>query len=89
VAPVEALETQAKRLGTNRAAPGYAKATLPHHELFEGAPDRAECRLVLDQDTAWRLFFKALTADAARERVTIDGSAALAEPALRTLAIMA
>ena len=33
--------------------------------LFEGAADRPECRLVLDQDTAWRLFFKALSADTA------------------------
>jgi hypothetical protein len=58
-------------------------------ELFEGAADGADCRLVLDQDTAWRLFFKALSADASRDRITIQGNAALAEPALRTLAIMA
>ena len=42
----------------------------------------------MDADTAWRLLFNALPPDAAAERATITGDAALAEPMLRTRSLM-
>ncbi len=43
----------------------------------------------LDQDTAWRLFTKGLTPEAARARATLAGDATLAAQVLRTVSILA
>lgn len=57
--------------------------------LVEGATADREARVVLDEDAAWRLFFKALPPEVAAERVRIEGDRELGIPALRTLAVMA
>jgi uncharacterized protein (TIGR03083 family) len=45
--------------------------------------------VALTDDTAWRVFFKALAPAAARERVRIEGDARLGAPFLGTLAVLA
>jgi uncharacterized protein (TIGR03083 family) len=57
--------------------------------LYSGASADADCRIRLDQDTAWRLMTKGLTRDEAAKRIEITGNAGLAEPLLNTLAVMA
>lgn len=57
--------------------------------LEVGAPESPGARVTLDEDTAWRLFFKALPRDAAAPRVTRTGDARLADAFLDTLAVMA
>lgn len=49
----------------------------------------AEGRVVLDQDTAWRLFTKGLSREEARRRVAMEGDVGLCEPFLGVLAVMA
>jgi uncharacterized protein (TIGR03083 family) len=51
------------------------------------APDVAAC-VRADADTAWKLLYNALSAEAARARVTISGDRSLAEPMLRTRSVM-
>jgi uncharacterized protein (TIGR03083 family) len=51
------------------------------------APDVAAC-VRADADTAWKLLYNALSAEAARARVTITGDSSLAEPMLRTRSVM-
>jgi uncharacterized protein (TIGR03083 family) len=50
-------------------------------------PDSA-ARVSLDQDAAWKLFSKGLSAEEAQRRVTIEGESRLGQPALGSLAIM-
>jgi uncharacterized protein (TIGR03083 family) len=57
--------------------------------LFSGADDGPAAQVTLDQDTAWRLFSKGISTEAARSRVTIQGDARLGEPIFKALAIMA
>ncbi|MBA2459489.1 MAG: maleylpyruvate isomerase family mycothiol-dependent enzyme [Gemmatimonadales bacterium] len=57
--------------------------------LYEGRVPAPAARLALSQDTAWRLFSKGLPQDSARQRVTVEGDAALRAPLLGALAIMA
>ncbi|HEU4643211.1 MAG TPA: maleylpyruvate isomerase N-terminal domain-containing protein [Gemmatimonadaceae bacterium] len=45
--------------------------------------------IALDQDTAWRLFFKQLTPELAARKVTIEGDRTLGERYLSVLAVMA
>jgi uncharacterized protein (TIGR03083 family) len=45
--------------------------------------------VTLDQETAWRLFTKGLTPEAARDRATLEGDAALATVALTMVSIIA
>jgi uncharacterized protein (TIGR03083 family) len=53
----------------------------------ERHPDAA-CRIVLDQDVAWRFLCKGLSAEQAKERAQVAGDVALAEPFFRARAIM-
>jgi hypothetical protein len=45
--------------------------------------------VALDQETAWRLFTRAIDPAAARERATIEGDTALGDVTLRTVSIIA
>ena len=58
-------------------------------ELFSGRSERSAARISMDQGTAWKLFSKGLSAEAARARVSLEGDAALGEPILGALAVMA
>jgi uncharacterized protein (TIGR03083 family) len=51
------------------------------------APAATAC-VRADADTAWKLLFNALPADAARARVAMSGESRLAEPMLRTRSVM-
>jgi hypothetical protein len=51
------------------------------------APDAA-AGVRTDADTAWKLLYNALSAEAADARVTITGERSLAEPILRTRSVM-
>lgn len=56
--------------------------------LAEGGGEDAACVLRMDADTAWRVLLHALPPDRARERITVQGDAALAEPFLNARAVM-
>lgn len=53
------------------------------------APGQPAATVRLDQDTAWRLFFKMIGEQEAHRRVRIDGDAALGTPFLAARAVMA
>ncbi|HEX4963258.1 MAG TPA: maleylpyruvate isomerase family mycothiol-dependent enzyme [Thermoanaerobaculia bacterium] len=57
--------------------------------LYTGSPEAADCRVRLDQDTAWRRMTKGLPAAAALARMEIAGDRGLGEPLAQMLAIMA
>jgi uncharacterized protein (TIGR03083 family) len=57
--------------------------------LFAGIEPNASARVSLDQDTAWRLFSKGLTAEQAARAIRIEGDQSLGRPLLGSLAIMA
>ena len=57
--------------------------------LFVGAVPDPTTLVSLDQDTAWKLFSKALSPAQARREIRIVGDSKLGEPILRTLAVMA
>lgn len=57
--------------------------------LYSGAAPRPSATVTLSDDTAWRLFSKGLTPDAARSRVRLDGDQTLGEVALGSLAVLA
>ncbi len=62
----------------------------PTWRLYEGlpaAPSTATARL--DQDTAWRLFTRALSPDDAARRVLLEGDQALGRRVLGMVAILA
>lgn len=67
--------------------------TLRRHagrwELIRGGDPDAAATLTTDADTAWRLFTKGLTKDAAARRVAVAGDSLLAQPLFSTLAILA
>jgi len=56
--------------------------------LHEHPPSPPAATVVLDQDTAWRRFTNGIDADAARERATLTGDAALADQVLQAVAII-
>ena len=56
--------------------------------MTPGAARNPAASVRVDADTAWRLFYNALTEDEARARVRIDGDAALAKPLLRVRSVM-
>lgn len=58
-------------------------------KLFSGDSSDAEARIVIQDDLAWRLFTKGLTADAVKERVRIEGDQSLGLSALDTVAVIA
>ena len=57
--------------------------------FYAGAPDQPTAEAILDQDTAWRLFTKGITSEQARREAIIEGDAALAEPLLHMVSIIA
>lgn len=57
--------------------------------LREGEDGSAAATITTDEDTAWRLWHKALSPDDARPRVRVSGDPALAEPFFGALALMA
>jgi uncharacterized protein (TIGR03083 family) len=56
--------------------------------LCVGSDPASAARVSLDQDAAWKLFSKSLSAEEARRRVRIEGESRLGQPALGSLAIM-
>jgi uncharacterized protein (TIGR03083 family) len=58
-------------------------------QLYMGASPDPTTVVSLNQETAWKLFSKALSPDQAREQIRIAGDSRLGEPFLRTLAVMA
>lgn len=50
---------------------------------------KAGCHIAIDPDTAWKLFTKGISADAARTRIRIEGDKQLASPLLNMVAVMA
>ncbi|MBW8879372.1 MAG: maleylpyruvate isomerase family mycothiol-dependent enzyme [Acidobacteria bacterium] len=57
--------------------------------LYSGDSTEADCRVRLDQDTAWRRLTKGLTAGEALARMEITGNRALGEPLAKMLSVMA
>ncbi len=57
--------------------------------LYKGSPREADCRVRMDQDTAWRRMTKGLTPEQTLARMEISGDRALGEPVAKMLAIMA
>jgi uncharacterized protein (TIGR03083 family) len=57
--------------------------------LFTGRDDHPIARVSLDQETAWKLFSKGLSPEAARRSVRIEGDPRLGEPAFGAVAVMA
>lgn len=57
--------------------------------LFTGRDDHPATRVSLDQETAWKLFSKGLSPEAARRSVRIEGDSRLGEPVFGALAVMA
>ena len=58
-------------------------------QLFAGGAPLCACRVRLDDDTAWRLFFKAVSREQAEARVSIEGERRLGSVLLGALAVMA
>lgn len=58
-------------------------------QLFAGEPSEATAVVSLDADSAWRLFTKGITPEAARERITVEGDAQLGWNILQMVSIMA
>ena len=57
-------------------------------DLLAGATSAPSAVVTMSDDTAWRLFSKGLSSEAARRRVRLDGDQALGSPALGALAIL-
>ncbi len=57
--------------------------------LFTGALDHAAAHVRVDQDTAWRMFFKQKTRDEVLAAMAVGGRADLARPFAGVLAVMA
>jgi uncharacterized protein (TIGR03083 family) len=56
--------------------------------VFRGAAPDETARVTMDADTAWKLLYHALPADAVRARIAVEGDAALVEPLLRARSVM-
>jgi uncharacterized protein (TIGR03083 family) len=57
--------------------------------IHAGAYPAATSRVILDQETAWKLFSKGLSRERASQDVRVEGDSALGQPMLDALAIMA
>lgn len=57
-------------------------------QIRQGAAPNPAAVVRADADTAWRLLYNALPREAALEKVSIEGDAALAEPLLSTRSVM-
>jgi hypothetical protein len=64
----------------------FARA-LPH--TYWDVPQKPQAEVIVDQDTAWRLFTKGLSQDAARTKVTILGDQSLGLKVLDVVSIIA
>jgi uncharacterized protein (TIGR03083 family) len=60
----------------------------PAWRLYAGAPGESDCRVVMDQDTAWRRMTKGLTAEQALARIEIAGDRSLGEPVAVMISVM-
>lgn len=58
-------------------------------KLFVGEDPGPAARVSLDQQTAWKLFSKGLSQDAARRLIGIEGDSRLGKPIFGSLAVMA
>jgi uncharacterized protein (TIGR03083 family) len=58
-------------------------------DLLMGSDGDVAATVSLDQETAWKLFSKGLSREAARQRIRIDGEIRLGEPVFASLAVMA
>ena len=57
--------------------------------LYTGSAPGAAARVSLDQETAWKLFSKSLSAERAARDIRIEGDLRLGQPILGALAVMA
>jgi hypothetical protein len=57
--------------------------------LLMGEAEDAAARVIVDADTAWRVFFKAIAPGEAAARIRLEGDARLGRVFLGTLAVMA
>lgn len=57
--------------------------------LYQGAPDRPDAQVFLDQDIAWRLFTRGLAQNVAREHLSLSGDQALGLKVLEMVSIIA
>jgi uncharacterized protein (TIGR03083 family) len=72
-----------------REAVGDERAWALYRDAKQSAENAASATIALPAETAWRLFGKGLTADAAREQATVDGPEALTAPFFGAVAVMA
>lgn len=57
--------------------------------LEEAAPAYATSEIIIDKDTAWKLFSKSIAAERAKDKIIIAGNRQLAEVALTMVSVMA
>jgi uncharacterized protein (TIGR03083 family) len=57
--------------------------------LFTGSDPAASARVTLDQEAAWKLFSKGLSAEQAARDIRMEGDSTLGRPVLGSLAVMA
>lgn len=57
-------------------------------EFYEGATDRPEAEVVIDEDIAWRLFTKGFSNERARELATISGDESIGSAILDMVSII-
>lgn len=67
----------------------YLKRTADNWQLSKTHSGEPAAHLLIDPDTAWRLFSKGITPETAKQMVTITGDAALGETALHMVSVMA
>jgi uncharacterized protein (TIGR03083 family) len=58
-------------------------------QLYSGAPDRPAAEVVMDEDTAWRLFTRGVSQDQEARQITIQGDRSLGLRLLEMVAIIA
>jgi uncharacterized protein (TIGR03083 family) len=76
-------------IGGDAAGTWSLQRSSGNWELAAGAAGAAAASVTTDADTAWRIFFKALTREEALARVQITGKRELGEPFCSMLAVMA
>ena len=72
-----------------QAGSGPWSASPPGWRLFTGALDHTAAHVRVDQDTAWRMFFKQCSREQVLAAMAVDGRADLAHPFAGVLAVMA
>jgi hypothetical protein len=56
--------------------------------LYTGSPDEPDAEVIIDQETAWRLFTRGMSKNQARERVKIQGDQSLGATVLEMVSII-